>query len=153
MEVEPICNFEGANSWGYNPNFYFAPDKVYGTAANVKQFVDLCHSMGMAVIMDLVMNHSFGSSPMVQMYWNGTLGIPAANSPWFNQYPTHADNVGYQFNHESPETIDFTRRVDQLLAYQLSSLTAIAGTSPKALRRPIPAMLWEQLQRRRMGQL
>ena len=45
------------------------------------------------------------------MYWNNTLGIPAANSPWFNQYPTHADNVGYQFNHESPETIDFTHRV------------------------------------------
>jgi hypothetical protein len=111
VEVEPICNFEGANSWGYNPNFYFAPDKVYGTATNVKQFVDLCHSMGMAVIMDLVMNHSFGSSPMVQMYWNNAAGIPAANSPWFNQYPTHADNVGYQFNHESPETIDFTQRV------------------------------------------
>jgi hypothetical protein len=111
VEVEPFANFEGANSWGYNPNFYFAPDKVYGTAANVKQFVDACHGMGMAVIMDMVMNHSFGSSPMVQMYWNSALSIPAANNPWFNQYPTHADNVGYQFNHESPATIDFTHRV------------------------------------------
>jgi glycosidase len=111
VEIEPFCNFEGANSWGYNPNFYFAPDKVYGPALAIKQFIDAAHGLGMAVIMDLVMNHSFGSSPMVQMYWNGTLGIPAANSPWFNQYPTHADNVGYQFNHESPETIDFTRRV------------------------------------------
>jgi hypothetical protein len=111
VEVEPICNFEGAVSWGYNPNFYFAPDKVYGPATQVKQFIDQCHSMGMAVIMDLVMNHSFGSSPMVQMYWDNALQVPAANSPWFNQYPTHADNVGYQFNHESPNTIDFTRRV------------------------------------------
>jgi glycosidase len=111
VEIEPFCNFEGANSWGYNPNFYFAPDKVYGPALAIKQFIDAAHGLGMAVIMDLVMNHSFGSSPMVQMYWNGTLGIPAANSPWFNQYPTHADNVGYQFNHESPETIDFTHRV------------------------------------------
>jgi 1,4-alpha-glucan branching enzyme len=111
VEIEPFCNFEGTSSWGYNPNFYFAPDKLYGTAAAVRQFIDACHGMGMAVIMDLVMNHSFGSSPMVQMYWNNTLGVPAANSPWFNQYPTHADNVGYQFNHESPETIDFTRRV------------------------------------------
>jgi glycosidase len=111
VEIEPFCNFEGANSWGYNPNFYFAPDKVYGPATAVKQFIDACHQQGMAVIMDLVMNHSFGSSPMVQMYWNSTLGIPAANSPWFNQYPTHADNVGYQFNHESPETIDFVHRV------------------------------------------
>jgi 1,4-alpha-glucan branching enzyme len=111
VEVEPFCNFEGASSWGYNPNFYFAPDKVYGPALAIKQFVDAAHGLGMAVIMDLVMNHSFGSSPMVQMYWNNALGIPAANSPWFNQYPTHADNVGYQFNHESPQTIDFTRRV------------------------------------------
>ena len=111
VEIEPFSNFEGSVSWGYNPNFYFAPDKVYGTATMVKQFIDACHGMGMAVIMDLVMNHSFGSSPMVQMYWNNALQVPAANSPWFNQYPTHADNVGYQFNHERPNTIDFTHRV------------------------------------------
>jgi hypothetical protein len=111
VEIEPFCNFEGSVSWGYNPNFYFAPDKVYGPATAIKQFIDACHGMGMAVIMDLVMNHSFGSSPMVQMYWNNALQIPAANSPWFNQYPTHDDNVGYQFNHESPETIDFVHRV------------------------------------------
>ncbi|HET6254450.1 MAG TPA: alpha-amylase family glycosyl hydrolase [Puia sp.] len=111
VEIEPFCNFEGSNSWGYNPNFYFAPDKVYGTPTAIRQLVDACHQQGMAVIMDLVMNHSFGSSPMVQMYWNSALGVPAANNPWFNQYPTHAFNVGYQFNHESPATIDFTRRV------------------------------------------
>ncbi len=111
VEIEPFSNFEGAVSWGYNPNFYFAPDKVYGTATMVKQFIDACHGMGMAVIMDMVMNHSFGSSPMVRMYWNNALQVPASNSPWFNQYPTHAYNVGYQFNHESPYTIDFTHRV------------------------------------------
>ncbi|HXD79489.1 MAG TPA: alpha-amylase family glycosyl hydrolase, partial [Puia sp.] len=111
VEIEPFCNFEGANSWGYNPNFYFAPDKVYGTPTAIRQFVDACHQQGMAVIMDLVMNHSFGSSPMVQMYWNGALGVPAANNPWFNPYPTHAFNVGFQFNHESPATVDFTHRV------------------------------------------
>ena len=111
VEIEPFANFEGPVGWGYNPNFYFAPDKVYGTANDVRRFVDACHEQGLAVIMDMVMNHSFGSSPMVQMYWNNTLGIPAANSPWFNQYPTHGYNVGYQFNHESPATVAFTRRV------------------------------------------
>jgi Alpha amylase, catalytic domain/Carbohydrate-binding module 48 (Isoamylase N-terminal domain)/Secretion system C-terminal sorting domain len=111
IEIEPFNNFEGSVSWGYNPNFYFAPDKVYGTATAVKQFVDACHQQGIAVIMDLVMNHSFGSSPMVQMYWNNALGVPAANNPWFNQYPTHAFNVGFQFNHESQPTINFTNRV------------------------------------------
>lgn len=111
IEIEPFNNFEGSVSWGYNPNFYFAPDKVYGTATAVKQFVDACHQQGIAVIMDMVMNHSFGSSPMVQMYWNNALGVPAANNPWFNQYTTHAFNVGYQFNHENQATKTFTQRV------------------------------------------
>jgi hypothetical protein len=111
LEIEPFNNFEGSVSWGYNPNFYFATDKVYGTANAVKQFVDACHQQGIAVIMDMVMNHSFGSSPMVQMYWNNSLGVPAANNPWFNQYPTHAFNVGFQFNHESQATKTFTQRV------------------------------------------
>jgi glycosidase len=111
IEIEPFNNFEGAVSWGYNPNFYFAPEKVYGTATIIKQFVDACHQQGIAVIMDMVMNHSFGSSPMVQMYWDNKLGVPATNNPWFNQYPTHAFNVGYQFNHETDATKNFTRRV------------------------------------------
>ena len=111
IEVMPFNNFESYNSWGYDPNFYFAPDKAYGPENVVKQFIDECHKRGMAVIMDMVMNHSFGSSPMVQMYWNSALNVPAANSPWFNQYPKHPFNVGYDFNHESPATQDFTHRV------------------------------------------
>ena len=31
IEVMPFNEFEGNNSWGYNPDFYFAPDKMYGT--------------------------------------------------------------------------------------------------------------------------
>jgi 1,4-alpha-glucan branching enzyme len=111
IEVMPFTEFEGNNSWGYNVSFYFAPDKFYGTETALKQFIDACHQQGMAVIMDMVMNHSFGSSPMVQMYWDATNNIPAANNPWFNQYATHAYNVGYQFNHQSQATIDFRNRV------------------------------------------
>ncbi len=111
IELMPINEFEGNVSWGYNPNFYFAPDKYYGTENALRQFIDACHQQGMAVVMDMVMNHSFGSSPMVQMYWNAALSIPAANNPWFNQYTTHAFNVGYQFNHQTQATIDFRNRV------------------------------------------
>ncbi len=111
IEVMPFNNFENHNSWGYDPNFYFAPDKAYGPENVVKQFIDECHKRGMAVIMDMVMNHSFGSSPMVQMYWDNVLNVPASNSPWFNQYPKHPFNVGYDFNHESTATQDFVHRV------------------------------------------
>lgn len=111
IEVMPFCNFESYNSWGYDPNFYFAPDKQYGPENVVKQFIDECHKQGMAVIMDLVMNHSFGSSPMVRMYFDNNLNVPSADNPWFNQYPKHAYNVGYDFNHESAATQTFVHRV------------------------------------------
>jgi 1,4-alpha-glucan branching enzyme len=111
VEVMPFNNFEGAVSWGYNPNFYFAPDKVYGTETALKEFIDACHQQGIAVIMDMVLNHSFGSSPMVAMYWNSKDGIPAVNSPWFVQHYTHDYSVGYQFNNSSPATEHFRERV------------------------------------------
>ena len=104
IELMPINEFEGNLSWGYNPSFYFAPDKYYGTKNALKAFIDECHSRGIAVIQDMVLNHSFGQSPMVQMYFNTAAGKPAANNPWYNVDPTHPYNVGYQFNHESAAT-------------------------------------------------
>ena len=111
IEVMPFNEFEGNNSWGYNPSFYFAPDKAYGNETVLRQFIDECHKQGIAVIMDMVLNHSFGQSPMVQLYWDAANNRPASNSPWFNPIEKHPFNVGYDFNHESQATKDFTDRV------------------------------------------
>lgn len=66
IELMPINEFEGNNSWGYNPSFYFAADKQYGTEFDYKHFIDECHKAGIAVIIDMVLNHSFGQSPFVR---------------------------------------------------------------------------------------
>jgi len=109
LQLMPVNEFEGNSSWGYNPSFYFAPDKYYGTKNNLKRLIDECHGRGIAVIMDVVLNHSFGQSPMVQLYFEN--GKPANNSPWFNVDPMHPFNVGYDFNHESTFTRSFTKDV------------------------------------------
>ena len=109
IELMPINEFEGNESWGYNPSFYFAPDKYYGTKDQLKRLIDECHRRGIAVVLDMVLNHSFGQSPMVQLYFEN--GKPAANSPWFNVDATHPFNVGYDFNHESAFTKYFSKRV------------------------------------------
>ncbi len=111
IELMPVNEFEGNDSWGYNPDYYFAPDKYYGTKNDLKAFIDACHAKGIAVIQDMVLNHSFGSSPMVQMYWNAAAGAPASNNPWYNVTPTHPYNVGFQFNHESAATKAFVKNV------------------------------------------
>ena len=68
IEVLPMYEFNGNNSWGYNPNFYFAPDKAYGTPDDYKEFIDLCHQNGIAVVLDMVFNQSDGLHPWYQMY-------------------------------------------------------------------------------------
>lgn len=111
IELMPVNEFEGNLSWGYNPSFYFAPDKYYGTKTALQNFIDECHGRGIAVILDMVLNHSFGQSPMVQLYFDKTSGKPTVNSPWFNVKETHPHNVGYDFNHESAATKVFVKNV------------------------------------------
>ncbi len=111
IELMPVNEFENNNSWGYNPSYYFAVDKFYGSKNKLKEFIDACHERGMAVVLDIVLNHSFGQSPMVQMYWDAVNNRPAANNPWYNQEPKHDYNVGYDFNHESLHTRAFSKRV------------------------------------------
>ncbi len=111
IELMPVNEFEGNLSWGYNPNYYFAPDKYYGPADDLKRFIDECHKQDIAVIIDMVLNHSFGTSPMVMLYWDAANNRPAENNPWFNQEPKHDYNVGFDFNHESPATKALVNRV------------------------------------------
>lgn len=118
IELMPFNEFEGNSSWGYNPSFYFATDKYYGTATDYKRFIDAAHEMGMAVIMDMVLNHSYGQSPLVQLYFDknaGDWGQPTAENPWYNQTsPNTSYSWGYDFNHEAPATKDF---VDKVINY------------------------------------
>lgn len=111
LEIMPFTEFEGNLSWGYNVSYFFAPDKYYGTENDLKAFIDECHKQGIAVVLDMVMNHAFGQSPMVQMYWDAATGKPSVNSPWFNPDAKHPFNVGYDFNHESQATKDLVDRV------------------------------------------
>ncbi len=111
IKLMPVMEFEGNNSWGYNPMFMFAVDKYYGTREKLKELVDECHRRGMAVILDIVLNHQFGQSPLVRMYNVGGYGEPTPDNPWFNVTPKHDFNVGYDMNHESSSTRYFSKRV------------------------------------------
>ena len=113
IELMPVMEFEGNISWGYNPSFHYALDKYYGPANNFKEFIDEAHGMGIAVIMDMVLNHAFGQSPMVRLYWDEDNNRPAVNNPWFNTVPRHPFNVGYDFNHESAATKYYVDRVNK----------------------------------------
>ena len=121
IHIMPFNEFEGNQSWGYNPNYFFAPDKFYGPKNDVKSFIDACHQNGIAVVMDMVMNHVFGSGPQALLYFNNALGEPAANNPWLNRQAPHPFSVGYDFNHTTAATKYLVDRVVQhwLTEYKL----------------------------------
>ncbi len=118
IELMPVNEFEGNNSWGYNPSFYFANDKNYGTSEDLKIFIDSCHARGIAVVIDMVLNHSFYQSPLVGLYFDDENDRPAADNPWYNTTSPNTDySWGADFNHDSPHTQKF---VDRVLEYWLT---------------------------------
>lgn len=105
LELMPVNEFEGNNSWGYNPSFYFAPDKYYGPKNELKKLIDECHQRGIAVVIDMVLNHSYGQSPFVQMYMDNWTILP--ENPWYNResnFKNPSLQWGFDFNHDSEAT-------------------------------------------------
>ena len=112
IQLMPIMEFDGNLSWGYNPAYFFAPDKYYGTKNALKNFIDQCHARGMAVILDMVLNHTHERNPIAQLYWNEIDFRPSADNPWLNQVARHPFNVFFDFNHESLATQHFVDTVN-----------------------------------------
>lgn len=110
IELMPIQEFEGNDSWGYNPSYHMALDKYYGGPDEFQAFVNEAHDLGIAIIIDVVYNHAFGQSPLVRLYWDAANNRPAQNSPYFNVTPKHPFNVGFDFNHESNATREYVKR-------------------------------------------
>jgi 1,4-alpha-glucan branching enzyme len=113
LQFMPVNEFEGTDSWGYNPKYHGALDKAYGPPEKFKELIDLCHSRGIAVIIDVVYNHAFSQSPLNQMWWDNANFRPAANNPYMNVTPRHDFNVGDDMNHESPLTRDYVKQTLQ----------------------------------------
>jgi glycosidase len=115
IQLMPVMEYEGNESWGYNTSFHMALDKYYGTANKFKEFIDLCHQNGIAVILDVALNHAFGRNPMVRMWMKDAdgdgWGDPAADNPYFNEFARHSYNVGSDFNHQQARTQYYTKRV------------------------------------------
>jgi 1,4-alpha-glucan branching enzyme len=111
IELMPVNEFSGNESWGYNPVFYCALDKAYGTKDKFKEFIDSCHQNGIAVLLDVVYNHLDAfNGPQGRLYWDAASGRPAANNPWLNQQAPHPYSVFEDLNHNSQATRYLVRR-------------------------------------------
>ena len=121
VELMPITEFPGDSSWGYNPVFYFAPERAYGDPTQLKTFVNACHRRGIAVILDMVFNHAWGDHPYYQMYppMFGPRGKNLADmNPFFHHTPKDINGWGgVDWDHFSQET---TRHFQDVVRFWLT---------------------------------
>jgi 1,4-alpha-glucan branching enzyme len=68
IQLMPVTEFGGI--WGYNPRQLLAVHGKWGTAKLLKQLIDRAHTLGIAVVVDIVLNH--GSAKLNSLWnWDG----------------------------------------------------------------------------------
>ena len=65
IHLMPVTEFGGI--WGYNPRQLLAVHGKWGTSLQLKQLIDRAHSLGLAVVIDVVLNHG---SVKLNSLWN-----------------------------------------------------------------------------------
>jgi maltooligosyltrehalose trehalohydrolase len=92
VEVMPVADFDGSFGWGYDGVCLYAPNRTYGSPDDVRAFVDRAHSLGLAVLLDVVYNH-FGPSGSV---------LTALSPWWFTN--RHANDWGESIDFDGPHS-------------------------------------------------
>ncbi|GAA6530165.1 alpha-amylase [Segatella asaccharophila] len=119
IELMPVEEFTGNDSWGYNTGAYFALDNSYGTINDYKSFIDACHKKGIGVILDVVYNHTTDDNAFARQYWDPYFNRPSTLNPWLNAVTPHQKYIFSpdDFNHQSTQTQKFViRNLDFLLS-------------------------------------
>src|SRR5262245_51588210 len=106
IELMPIAQFSGTRNWGYDGVFPFAVQNSYGGPYALKKFVNACHGLGLAVILDVVYNHigpEGNCLPHFAPYFTDRYRTPWG--PAVNFDDAHSDEVRYFFISNAVEWI------------------------------------------------
>ena len=68
IELMPVMQAATGSTWGYNPVFYHSPHQDYGSPNALKRLIDEAHGRGLAVILDIALNHAWADHPYYQIY-------------------------------------------------------------------------------------
>ncbi|HEY2143744.1 MAG TPA: malto-oligosyltrehalose trehalohydrolase [Candidatus Udaeobacter sp.] len=93
VEMMPIGDFPGKFGWGYDGVNPFAPSHLYGTPDDLREFIDRAHSLGMAVILDVVYNH-FGPDGNYLGIFSDDYLIREKENEWGNAINFDGPNSG-----------------------------------------------------------
>ena len=85
LQLLPVHESNGNFNAGYDPSFFFAIESAYGDPDDLRMLIDEAHGLGLAVIVDLVINHltkDESHSSFSQDFIKGW--YTRENAPWSN---------------------------------------------------------------------
>ncbi len=106
--LNPITEFPGDLSAGYNPITAWAPEWKYGSPDDFKAMVDALHAEGIAVLLDVVWNH-FSFDDNYLWFYDGSqiyFDTPQVDTPWGAQADFDADEVRDYYAHSAHLWLD-----------------------------------------------
>lgn len=110
VQLMPVAEFAGNNSWGYNPSDPFAVESAYGGPDGLKAFVDACHERGLAVLLDVVHNH-YGPSDLENSLWqfDGWAGAFGGGIYFFQENIKSQTKWGPRPDYSRPQVRNYIR--------------------------------------------
>ena len=93
IEMMPVAEFAGPFGWGYDGVDLFAPSHLYGNPDDLRSFINTAHSLGMAVILDVVYNH-FGPEGNYLSVFSGDYLTHRQKNDWGDSINFDGPNSG-----------------------------------------------------------
>ena len=91
IEVMPVTDYSGTFGWGYDGVDLYAPTRNYGSPDDFRAFVDAAHSLGIAVLLDVVYNHVGPDGNYLAMF-SGDYFTPEYSTEWGEAINFHGKN-------------------------------------------------------------
>ncbi|WP_228450574.1 malto-oligosyltrehalose trehalohydrolase [Chryseolinea soli] len=142
IELMPVAQFPGTRNWGYDGVFPYAVHTTYGGARGLQELVNRCHTLGIAVVLDVVYNHLGPEGNYFKEF--GPYFTSKYKTPWgeaINFDDAHCDDVRRFFI----ENVLMWFRDFHIDALRLDAVHAIKDFSPvhilKAIRQEVDAFI------------
>lgn len=144
IELMPMHEFPGAISWGYNPSFFYAIESSYGTPDDFKKLVDTAHQNGIAVFLDVIVNHAGTGDNVLWQYAQDDLHHGTyydGETPW-GPLVNFDDDVA---RHYFAQCLRFLAKEYHLDGFRVDSTHLIHHEDDENIRQPGSSGGWQFL--------
>jgi maltooligosyltrehalose trehalohydrolase len=149
IELMPVSQFPGERNWGYDGVFPYSVQGSYGGPGGLKRLVDAAHAAGLAVCLDVVLNHLGPEGNVLPRYgpflteryrtpWGPAMNVDDRGSDGVRAFLVGAALRWFEEFHIDALRLDAADQIPDMSALHfLAELSAGAGALAERLGRPL----------------